>query len=239
MRHSVRRLTGLLLTGATFALLGCTAITAITDATRYYVLSPSPETSGTSRTALSSAGIGVGPIVIPGYLDRLQIVTRGANDEIEISTYHRWAEPLDSGIAETLADDLAAQIGNERIAVFPWRGGVARVLDYQVTVVVLRRLTRPPGDPRRTVAPARQGRARAGAEALHDQRACYRRGLRAPSPRNEPSDRRPGTRDRLGDAVTRPRAGGGVFVEASSPRIYLPRVPACFPAADDEGDYAV
>jgi hypothetical protein len=138
MRHLVQRLTALLLTGATFALFGCTAITAITDATRYYVLSPSPETSPMSRTALSSAGIGVGPVVIPGYLDRLPIVTRGANDEVEISTYHRWAEPLDSGIAETLADNLAAQIGNERIAVFPWRGGVARVLDYQVTVVVLR-----------------------------------------------------------------------------------------------------
>ena len=138
MRYPVRRLSTLLLTAATLALVGCTAITGITDATRYYVLSPSSETSGASRTALSSAGIGVGPVLIPGYLDRLQMVTRGANDELEISTFHRWAEPLDSGIAETLADNLAAQIGNERIAVFPWRGGVARVLDYQVTVVVLR-----------------------------------------------------------------------------------------------------
>ena len=130
--------TALVLIATTFAFVGCTAFTAITDATRYHVLSPSPEMNSTSRTALSSASIGVGPIVIPGYLDRLQIVTRGANDEVEISTYHRWAEPLDSGIAETLAEDLAAQIANERVAVFPWRGGVARVLDYQVAVVVLR-----------------------------------------------------------------------------------------------------
>ena len=37
-----------------------------------------------------------------------------------------------------LADNLGAHVGSERIAVFPWRGGVARVLDYQVAVVVLR-----------------------------------------------------------------------------------------------------
>jgi uncharacterized lipoprotein YmbA len=50
----------------------------------------------------------------------------------------RWAEPLESGIAQVLANDLGAHVGSERIAVFPWRGGVARVLDYQVAVVVLR-----------------------------------------------------------------------------------------------------
>jgi len=37
-----------------------------------------------------------------------------------------------------LADNLDGHVGSERIAVFPWRGGVARVLDYQVVVVVLR-----------------------------------------------------------------------------------------------------
>jgi len=52
--------------------------------------------------------------------------------------YDRWAEPLESGIAQVLADNLGARVGSERIAVFPWRGGVARVLDYQVAIVVLR-----------------------------------------------------------------------------------------------------
>jgi uncharacterized protein len=138
MRHHSRYITALLLAVGPLVLVACTAITAVRDQTKYYVLSPSTEPSAASRTAVSNAGIGVGPVLLPGYLDRLPIVTRGASDEVEISMYHRWAEPLDSGIAQSLADDLAAQIGNERIAVFPWRGGVARVLDYQVIVVVLR-----------------------------------------------------------------------------------------------------
>ena len=135
MRSHARHVAALLLATGSLALGACTAIQ---DQTRYYVLSPSAETSDASRSAISSAGIGVGPVLLPGYLDRLPIVTRGVNDEVEISMYHRWAEPLDSGIAEALANDLASQIGNERIAIFPWRGGGARVLDYQVIVVVLR-----------------------------------------------------------------------------------------------------
>jgi len=77
-------------------------------------------------------------MLIPGYLDRLQIVTRDANDEVAVAMYDRWAEPLENGIAQVLADNLGAHVASERIAVFPWRGGVPRVLDYQVVVVVLR-----------------------------------------------------------------------------------------------------
>jgi uncharacterized protein len=135
IRHHAHAVALLLIVGA-LALAGCAGVA---DPTRYYVLSPTPAAlGGTAPTVLSSAGIGVGPVLIPRYLDRLQIVTRGANDEVEISTYERWAEPLDGGIAQVLADNLAPQVGTERITVFPWRGGVARILDYQVVVVVLR-----------------------------------------------------------------------------------------------------
>ena len=136
MRYHTTRLTALFLTAGTLALAGCMAVT---DPTRYYLLSPSPGAPrNVSPAAASGAAVGVGPVLIPAYLDRVQMVTRGANDEVEISTYHRWAEPLESGIANVLADNLSAHIGSERIAVFPWRGSVARVLDYQVILVVLR-----------------------------------------------------------------------------------------------------
>jgi len=75
---------------------------------------------------------------MPRYLERLQIVTRDTNDEVQISVDDRWAEPLENGIAQVLADNLGPELGSERITVFPWRGGVARVLDYQVVVMVLR-----------------------------------------------------------------------------------------------------
>lgn len=136
MRHRANRVAALLLTAGVLALAACAGVA---DPTRYYALSPTPAAPGdASRSAGSSTGVGVGPVLMPRYLDRLQIVTRGANDEVEISMYQMWAEPLASGIAQVLADNLAVQIGSERIAVFPWRGAAARMLDYQVVIVILR-----------------------------------------------------------------------------------------------------
>lgn len=139
-RHSVTRGAALVVTAMALTLAGCAGVA---DPTKYYVLSSSSAgPSGSPRIPASSpaagVAVGVGPVMIPGYLNRTQIVTRSGSDEVEVSTYHRWAEPLENGIAQVLANDLATQIGSERIAVFPWRGGIARVLDYQVAVVVLR-----------------------------------------------------------------------------------------------------
>lgn len=136
MGSSASRVAASLFTAGALALAGCAGVA---DTTRYYMLSPTPTATPVSaRPAGSSAGVGIGPVMIPRYLDRAQIVTRGASDEVEISEYRRWAEPLESGIAQVLADNLAAQLGSERVAVFPWRGAAARPLDYRVVVVVLR-----------------------------------------------------------------------------------------------------
>jgi len=135
MRARPRRFAPLLLAAGVLALAGCMSVA---DPTKYYVLSPATPREPLPAASASSVAVGVGPVLIPGYLDRVQIVTRDPNDGVSVAMYDRWAEPLESGIAQVLADNLGAQMGSERIAVFPWRGGVARVLDYQVAVVILR-----------------------------------------------------------------------------------------------------
>jgi len=135
MRARPRRFALLLLAAGVLALAGCMSVA---DPTKYYVLSPATPREPLPAASASSVAVGVGPVLIPGYLDRVQIVTRDPNDGVSVAMYDRWAEPLESGIAQVLADNLGAQMGSERIAVFPWRGGVARVLDYQVAVVILR-----------------------------------------------------------------------------------------------------
>jgi uncharacterized protein len=134
MRDHKSRAAWLLLTAGVLAVAGCLSVA---DPTKYYVLSPTSPRDITTAGA-SSLAVGVGPVLIPGYLDRVQIVTRDADDQVAVAMYERWAEPLDGGIAQVLADNLGAYVGSERIAVFPWRGGVARLLDYQVAIVVLR-----------------------------------------------------------------------------------------------------
>ena len=126
--------------GLALAALGIAACSSVADPTKYYVLAQAPPAATSARQASADTGptIGVGPVSVPGYLDRTQVVTRGAGDEVDVSMYHRWAEPLESGIAQALASELAARMGTERVAVFPWRGTLTRVLDYQVAVAVVR-----------------------------------------------------------------------------------------------------
>jgi len=128
---------------------------AVSDPTQFYTLSreTAPRSSTNSAEVASSSvdatgvvGIGVGPIIMPGYLDRSQIVIRTGADKIEISTFHRWAEPLEDGIARVLADEISARVPTERVVTFPWRGVVARAIQYQVVVALLRFDGRQGGD---------------------------------------------------------------------------------------------
>lgn len=139
-RAIVRRLLTL---AASLGLASC----AVTDPTQYYTLGQAParsvESTARASTERSNAagaavGIGVGPVIIPGYLDRSQIVTRRGTDHVELSMFHRWAEPLEDGIARVLAEEIGARVPTERIVMFPWWGAVAQALQYQVVIAVLR-----------------------------------------------------------------------------------------------------
>jgi len=128
---------------------------AVSDPTQFYALSretPPRSSTASASIAMSSmdatgiGGIGVGPVIMPGYLDRSQIVIRTGADKVEISTFYRWAEPLEDGIARVLAEEIAASVPTERIVMFPWRGVVARTIQYQVVVAVLHFDGRPGSD---------------------------------------------------------------------------------------------
>jgi len=134
----------LTLAAASISLASC----AVSDSTLYYALgrvgAGSTEPRASTSTPLSSAagtaaeGIGVGPVIMPGYLDRIQVVTRSGTDQVEFSVFRRWAEPLDDGIARVLAEEIGARVPTERIVTYPWRGVLARALQYRVVVAVLR-----------------------------------------------------------------------------------------------------
>jgi uncharacterized lipoprotein YmbA len=127
---------------------------AVTDTTRYYALgqvatgkrdgatSPSspadPSSSGAGQGGAGTVAIGVGPVSLPGYLDRIQIVTRTGDDRVDLSPFYRWAEPLDEGIGRVLAEEIGARVPTDRIVAYPWRGGIGRAIQYQVVVAVLR-----------------------------------------------------------------------------------------------------
>ena len=97
----------------------------------YYVLSAR---SGDVPTG-SSPSLGVGPVSIPEYLNRNSMVFNRDGNKLEIATYARWAEPIESGISRVLSLNLARNLNTEDIQVFPWHPG--RAPDYAVAVRLL------------------------------------------------------------------------------------------------------
>jgi len=79
--------------------------------------------------------IGVGPITLPKYLDRPQIVTRASRNQLALGEFDRWAEPLRDNISRVLAENLARLIPTDHLLLQAWPRSVT--LDYQVTVEVL------------------------------------------------------------------------------------------------------
>jgi uncharacterized lipoprotein YmbA len=132
---------GWILGFATLATLGvgCSILPAPQpDATRYFVLTAgTPAASSQGATAGSDAKltIGLGPIAFPDYLARSDIVTRAADNRVELSTGDRWAEPLDVTFKRILSHDLAIALGGAQVAAFPWFGSPSHFA-YRVEPVI-------------------------------------------------------------------------------------------------------
>lgn len=82
---------------------------------RHYTLAPAaaPAPRGTTPT------LAVGPVSIPDYLLRSDLVTRIDANRISHSADRRWAEPLDRGIQRVVAENLGALLDSTRVGPFP------------------------------------------------------------------------------------------------------------------------
>lgn len=116
------------------------------DRSKFFVLAPSADVANSVAPAglgASSAAtiIGLGPIKLPEYLDRDEVVTRVGPNRLELSDKDRWAEPLGDNFKQVVAQDLTQSLGTHSITFYPW-AGTTRV-DYQVRIDVYRFETDP------------------------------------------------------------------------------------------------
>jgi uncharacterized lipoprotein YmbA len=95
--------------------------------THYYALTAIAPTAPRVSMA-AKIPIRLERITIPGELDRLEIVRRGASNRLQIATFDLWAAPLEGMIQRVIADDLAARFpagamasANEPVAAEPHR----------------------------------------------------------------------------------------------------------------------
>jgi len=102
---------------------------------KFYLLHPLQEAAA-QQQAFTTLSIGVGPVDMPDYLDRPQIVTRVNPGEIRLAEFERWAEPLKENFTRVLGENLSQRLATDRIVIFPWTG--APHIDYRVAVEVIR-----------------------------------------------------------------------------------------------------
>jgi len=109
------------------AVAGCSSAPA-----RFYTLAPTASDAG--GPAVRRA-VMVGPVSIPGSVDRPELVVQIAPNRVEIDEFNRWAGPLGDAIARVVAADLSTLLATPDVASGPLASFVP---DYRVSIDVQR-----------------------------------------------------------------------------------------------------
>lgn len=90
---------------------------ATSPTSRFYTLSPVEVAA--LRPGTGALMIAIGPVTVPGLVDRPQIVSTIDANRVTIDEFARWADPLKSQIARVLAADLTQVIPGSIVSVYP------------------------------------------------------------------------------------------------------------------------
>jgi uncharacterized protein len=115
-----RSITGALLGLLALSFAGCGSFLPKSRPSRLFALSPISQ-SGDDPSDSRQISLGIGPIRLPGYLDRQEIMTRVAPNRFDPLEYDRWAEPLDENFTRVLTQNLSVLLRTDRIVAFPWQ----------------------------------------------------------------------------------------------------------------------
>jgi uncharacterized protein len=107
------------------------------DPSKIFVLfSPIEATERQNSDPSAQISLGVGPVRLPAYLDRREIVMRVAPSRFDLSENDRWAEPLDENLTHVLTQNLSILLGSDQIIPYPWP--LDQKPHYRVEIQVLR-----------------------------------------------------------------------------------------------------
>ena len=71
----------------------------------YMLSSPVENVVLSGKEKISGPRVAIGPVSIPGYLDRPQLFLRDGNDvKVELAEFNHWSEPFGEGVTRVLCD---------------------------------------------------------------------------------------------------------------------------------------
>lgn len=124
-----------------FVVLALLSGCGTTQPSTFYILTPAAQALQPSSNPAAEQGptIALGPIDIPDYLNRPQIINYVNENTLNVDEFHRWAEPLENNINRVLALNLSSMIPTDRIVLFPWKQLRTQInFDYRISVQIAR-----------------------------------------------------------------------------------------------------
>jgi uncharacterized lipoprotein YmbA len=128
-----------MLCAVVWVISGCLGLVQGTQTpTKFYVLHSlqSSAIKVPAMAELAQTSIGIGPVRLPQYLDRPQIVTRASQNQLRLAEFAQWAEPIRVNFSRVLAENLGILLAPQNISLFPWLK-TTRV-DYQIVLEITR-----------------------------------------------------------------------------------------------------
>lgn len=125
MPRSFGWMAAIALIAAPLLLSGCSE----SKPSRFFVLTP---LAATTDTGGRGPALGVGPVVIPQYLDRPEIVTRSSDNQLQLAEFDQWGGRIGDNITRALAENLSGILKTDRVSIFPWTDSSA--LTDQISV---------------------------------------------------------------------------------------------------------
>lgn len=99
----------------------------------FYTLTPT--TAAVASAEPAAIAVGVGPATMPKYLEGTRIVTREGS-QIFFNEFERWGSGLGAELLRVLGANLAAELGTDRVVVYP--AAPQFPLDLRVVLEVIR-----------------------------------------------------------------------------------------------------
>lgn len=123
----------LLLVISLFIITGC----ASTEPSRFYLLSSISDGSGSNKpSGAPCVSLIVGPVRLPEYTNRPQIVTRSSQNELYRAQFDLWAEPLSDTFSRVFAENISRLICTKNVSLFLWNSSAT--VDYRVIIDVMK-----------------------------------------------------------------------------------------------------
>lgn len=97
---------------------------------RYYSLNPID--TDYQQDPDDAVMLGIGPLSIPDYLNRSQIVTRDVDAQMRVDDFSRWTEPLADSMHRIVSTDVDNLLHGVVVIMYPYEAVVRSHLDYRL-----------------------------------------------------------------------------------------------------------